>query len=280
MNIVLTPNPSHLEAVDPVVEGQARAEQMRKSPKEVLPILIHGDAALAGQGIIYETLQLCRLHGYSTGGTLHIVINNQIGFTTLPQDSRSTRYCTDVAKGFGVPVFHVNAEDPQGCVHAARLALELRQQFGCDVFIDLNGYRKYGHNEGDEPMFTQPLEYQLIKNKKTIREIYRQQLIDQGVLTGAQADASEAQFKESLHAAIEQQQSAPPKEEKQPIKDTGAPVVTKVPADTLRSLAHAFCAVPSGFNIHPKIQRHVEERLAMVDGDPNKASIDWGMENI
>ena len=277
MQFVLTPNPSHLEAVDPVVEGQARAEQQRKSPKEILPVLVHGDAALAGQGVIYETLQLCKLRGYSTGGTLHIVINNQIGFTTLPQDSRSTLYCTDVAKGFGAPVFHVNAEDPQGCVQVAKLAIELRQQFGCDVFIDLNGYRKYGHNEGDEPMFTQPLEYQMIKNKKTIREIYREQLIQEGVLTREQADATETQFKESLRTELESQKSLPTKEEKPAPQVMNTPVATSVPAETLISLARTFCSVPTGFNVHPKIQRLLGDRLAMVTGDPDKPSIDWGM---
>ncbi len=277
LNFVLTPNPSHLEAVDPVVEGQARAEQQRKSSKEILPVLVHGDAALAGQGVIYETLQLCKLRGYRTGGTLHIVINNQIGFTTLPQDSRSTLYCTDIAKGFGAPVFHVNAEDPQGCVQVAKLALELRQEFGCDVFIDLCGYRKYGHNEGDEPMFTQPLEYQLIKNKKSIREIYRDQLIEQGVITQAEAQGAEAQFKESLHKELESQKSQPPKEEKLAPQEARAPVETKVSAETLLSLAREFSTVPSGFNVHPKIQRHLGERLAMVTSDPNKPTIDWGM---
>lgn len=277
IHFVLTPNPSHLEAVDPVVEGQARAEQQRKSAQEILPVLVHGDAALAGQGVIYETLQLCKLRGYSTGGTLHIVINNQIGFTTLPQDSRSTLYCTDIAKGFGAPVFHVNAEDPQGCVQVAKLALELRQQFGCDVFIDINGYRKYGHNEGDEPMFTQPLEYQLIKNKKSIREIYREQLIQEGVITEAQAQEAEAQFKESLRSELEAQKSVPPKEEKPAVQAASAPIVTRVPAETLLSLARTFCTVPSGFNIHPKIQRLLGERLAMVTGDPKKPTIDWGM---
>lgn len=163
--VTLVANPSHLESVDPVVEGIARAKQELK--KNALPILIHGDAAVAGQGVVYETIQLSGLNGYKTGGTLHLIINNQIGFTTLPKDSRSTPYCTEIALAFGAPIFHVNAEDPEGCVRAAKLAIDLRQKFKCDVFIDLYCYRKYGHNEGDEPTFTQPLEYSIIKGKKT-----------------------------------------------------------------------------------------------------------------
>ena len=174
VTVALTPNPSHLEAVDPVVEGQTRAKQDLRNEalaiKKIIPILVHGDAAISGQGVVDETLQLYRLKGYETGGTVHVVINNQIGFTTLPRDARSTYYCTDIARSFGAPVFHVNAEDPEGCVYATILAVEIRQKFHCDVFIDLNCYRKYGHNETDEPAFTQPIEYQLIRKKRPIRK--------------------------------------------------------------------------------------------------------------
>ena len=173
VQINLTPNPSHLEAVDPVVEGQAKAFQIEIGEEEgqdrVMPVLIHGDAAISGQGVVYETMQFVNLLGYQTGGTVHIVINNQIGFTTLPVEGRSTRYCTDIAKAFGAPIFHVNAEDPEACIYATILATEIRQKFHRDVFIDLVGYRKYGHNESDEPAFTQPLEYQMIRKKKPIR---------------------------------------------------------------------------------------------------------------
>ena len=168
VKITLTPNPSHLESIDPVVEGQSRAKQFLSNDierKEIVPVLIHGDASLSGQGVIYETLQLSKLQGYTTGGTIHFVINNQIGFTTIPRDLRSTLYCTDIAKSFGVPAFHVDAEDPEGCVLASLLAFELRKRFHCDVFIDLNCYRKYGHNEGDEPAFTQPIEYSSSERK-------------------------------------------------------------------------------------------------------------------
>ncbi len=207
VTVTLVANPSHLESVDPVVEGIARAKQELKGDKlqrqEIVPILIHGDAAVAGQGVVYETMQLSRLYGYATGGTIHIIINNQIGFTALPEETRSTRYCSDIAKAFGAPVFHVNAEDPEGCVRAAKLSIELRQQFQCDVFIDLYCYRKYGHNESDEPTFTQPLEYSLIKNKKTIRELFRDQLIKENVLDEAKAQELENGFKQGLQKALE-----------------------------------------------------------------------------
>jgi 2-oxoglutarate dehydrogenase E1 component len=188
ITVTLSANPSHLEAVDPVVEGQARAKQELKGHETVLPILIHGDASVAGQGVVYETLQLSKLKGYETGGTLHVVINNQIGFTTLPKDGRSTQYCTDIALTFGAPVFHVNAEKPEACVYAMLLALKIRQKFHCDVFLDLNCYRKYGHNEGDEPAFTQPQEYKVIREKKSIRELYKESLIQEGVLTMAASE--------------------------------------------------------------------------------------------
>ncbi len=191
VTVTLVANPSHLESVDPVVEGITRAKQELKRDKlqrqEIVPILIHGDAAVAGQGVVYETMQLSRLNGYATGGTIHLVINNQIGFTALPKETRSTAYCSDIAKAFGAPVFHVNAEDPEGCVRVAKLSIELRQKFQCDVFIDLNCYRKYGHNESDEPTFTQPLEYGLIKSKRTIREIFCDRLIQQQIFDEAQS---------------------------------------------------------------------------------------------
>ncbi len=209
VSVVLTANPSHLEAVDPVVEGQTRARQELRGRKEVIPILIHGDASVAGQGVVYETLQLSKLVGYQTGGTVHIVINNQIGFTTLPKDGRSTRYCTDIALSFGAPVFHVNAEDPDACVYAALLALKIRQKFHIDVFIDLNCYRKYGHNEGDEPAFTQPQQYEIIRAKKTIRSLYLEKLTSSGLMSPAVGVAAETEFKDKLQKAIDQVSSKP-----------------------------------------------------------------------
>jgi 2-oxoglutarate dehydrogenase E1 component len=285
VTVTLVANPSHLEAVDPVVEGIARAKQELKGDraqrKEIIPILIHGDASVAGQGIVYETMQLSRLNGYATGGTLHIIINNQIGFTTLPKDSRSTRYCSEIGRAFGAPVFHVNAEDPEGCVRVAKLAVEIRQTFQCDVYIDLYCYRKYGHNEGDEPTFTQPLEYTLIRGKRSIREIFRDQLIQEKVLSEVQAQEFENEFKKGLQQALENIQSiAKPKNERpvEPLKETlPSDIKTAVDAQVLISLAERFCTVPSEIRIHPKVNRLLQERSAMVHGDPNQATIDWGM---
>jgi 2-oxoglutarate dehydrogenase E1 component len=282
VHVTLVANPSHLEAVDPVVEGIVRAKQellkSKAQRQKIAPILLHGDAAVAGQGVVYETIQLSKLTGYATGGTLHLVINNQIGFTTLPKDSRSTPYCCEIAKAFGSPVFHVNAEDPEGCVRAARLATSLRQKFGCDVFLNMNCYRKYGHNEGDEPTFTQPVEYALIKSKPTIREIFTQQLVKEGVLNQSQADELQAEFKQELQQALEQvpglSMAKPPLEKEEQITSDSPPLVEK---KTLLALAEKFCSVPDGFQIHPKIRRLFQERLQMLQAGDTEAKIDWGM---
>ncbi len=287
VEVILAANPSHLEAVSAVVEGLVRAKQELKNDemqrKTVVPILIHGDSSVAGQGVVYETLQLSKLEGYTTGGTIHLVVNNQIGFTTVPKESRSTRYCTDIARAFGSPVLHVNAEDPECCVQAAILAIELRQRFHIDVFIDINCYRKYGHNEGDEPTFTQPLEYKRIREKKTIREIYKDKLVEQGVIDQKRADYLEEEFKQSLSAALFEVSSL----KKDPStlslpagKETLAieshPL--QVTGEMLRSLASSFCLVPEGFNLHPKIARLIKERLAMVEDIASKKKVvDWGM---
>jgi len=286
VQVDLAPNPSHLEAVDPVVEGEAYAKQILRGDsekKEVIPILVHGDAAVAGQGVVYETLQMYRLKGYSTGGTIHVVVNNQIGFTTLPEDGRSTRYCTDIARTFGAPVFHVNVEDPEGCIYAANLAVELRQRFHCDVFIDLNCFRKYGHNEGDEPAFTQPLEYQLIRKKKPIRELYRDDLIHQGVLEREMAEALEEEFKDSLQEAKAgiaiPKMKKPKKEAPEPIKREKLfkPVKTGVNKATLQELSEHICFVPEDFNIHRKLTNLMKDRLAMAQG---QRPLDWGMAEL
>ena len=280
VTIALVANPSHLESVDPVVEGIVRAKQELKGSKQqrkqVVPILLHGDAAVAGQGVVYETIQMSKLNGYATGGTVHIVINNQIGFTTLPKDTRSTTYCCEIARAFGAAVFHVNAEDPEGCVRAANLAIELRQKFECDVFIDMHCYRKYGHNEGDEPTFTQPVEYALIKTKKSIREIFREQLVKEGVLSDDAAQQSQNEFKQELQKALEgipaiAAEKAPPKE------TSSAEVLPSVDAKTLIALADKFCSIPEDFRIHPKIKKLQQDRLLMLQGDPATPRIDWGM---
>jgi 2-oxoglutarate dehydrogenase E1 component len=283
--ITLSANPSQLEAVDPVVEGQARAKQELKGHETVLPILIHGDASVAGQGVVYETLQLSKLTGYETGGTVHIVINNQIGFTTVPKDGRSTQYCTDIAFTFGAPVFHVNGENPEACVYAILLALKIRQKFHCDVFIDLNCYRKYGHNEGDEPAFTQPQEYKIIREKKSARELYRDKLVQEGIFDMAVSEKIENEFRAHLQETLDklasqiasQIASKVPAAESPPKESLLTSIATAVPAKTLIELAEDFCHVPAGFHIHPKIGKHVEERLLMVQGNSDEPKIDWGM---
>lgn len=291
VNIALTPNPSHLEAVDPVVEGQIKAKQILRNSEaslnQVIPILVHGDAAISGQGIVYETMQLSKLTGYNTGGTIHVVINNQIGFTTIPEDSRSTFYCTDIAKAFGSPVFHVNAEDPEGCFSAAILAIELRQKFHCDVFIDLNCYRKYGHNETDEPSFTQPLEYKIIREKKPIREIYRDDLIQQGILEKQMAEALESEFKKDLQEALSEtkakiEKKAIKKKEEDFLPGTKEEnpfqfVDTAVSLQVLEEMGQKICTVPQGYTVHPKLENLIKERLNMVKRTPDAKPLDWGM---
>lgn len=289
VRVDMSPNPSHLEAVDPVVEGMALAKQVmlkdEKKRDKVVPVLIHGDAALAGQGVIYETLQMYNLQGYGTGGTVHFVINNQIGFTTLPKDARSTRYCTDIARAFSAPVFHVNAEDPEGCVYATILAMEIRQKFDSDVFIDLNCYRKYGHNEGDEPAFTQPLEYQLIRKKKPIREIFRDELIQQGVLEKYMAETLETEFKNSLNQALKGYKTpepikAAPKSVPKNNENAATEIDTKVPFEILQEVSNRFCAVPDGFNINPKLANLMKERLSMTSAETGSKPVDWGMAEM
>ncbi len=196
VRVVLSPNPSHLEAVDPVIEGRTRADQTDRSvpaattaPASTLPLLIHGDAAFAAQGVVAETFNLARLDGYSTGGTVHLIANNQVGFTTGPREGRSTAYSSDLAKGFDAPIVHVNADDPEACLAAARLAMMYRQAFGHDVVIDLVGYRRYGHNEGDEPAYSQPAMYTRIAEHPSVRELYQAQLVEVGAITAAEAEA-------------------------------------------------------------------------------------------
>jgi 2-oxoglutarate dehydrogenase E1 component len=285
IKVTLPPNPSHLESVNAVVEGQVRAKQFLQDDKErskILPLLIHGDAALAGQGVVYEALQLFKLPGYTTGGTIHFALNNHIGFTTLPRDTRSTLYCTDIAHAFNFPIFHVNAEDPESCIEATLLAYEIRQQFHCDVFIDLNCYRKYGHNESDEPFFTQPLEYQLIRKKKLIRDLYRESLLERSVIDQQVIDQMEKKFRQDLqdvHSKVLEQLKKDPEDKKETVEEVDQellfkPFETGVPQATLLEVARRFSHIPEGFQLHPKLERLVKERLSMVE--ENKA-IDWGM---
>lgn len=275
--ISIAPNASHLDSADSISEGICRAKQDRvKEKRSILPILMHGDASMAGQGVIYETLQLSSLPGYETQGTIHIVINNQVGFTTSSKEGRSTRYCSDLGKAFDCPIFHVNAEDPLSCIYVAKLSIDIRQQFGIDVFIDLNCYRKYGHNEGDEPFFTQPLEYALIQSKETIYSRFCKTLIEEQILSKEDIEKRASAFKELLQQHLN---NIPPASERLPCTSTPPGfdhVKTAVDKSTLLSLATKFCAPPTGVNVHPKIQRLMQERLTQLQED-NKPSIDWGM---
>ncbi len=280
IKLTMAPNPSHLETIDPVIEGQTRAKQFlvgdEQERKHILPLLMHGDAALAGQGVVYETLQLSQLPGYETGGTIHIAVNNQVGFTTSPQEGRSTPYCTDIARTFGIPVLHVNGDDPENCVRVALFAFEIRQRFHCDVFIDFNCYRKYGHNEGDEPAFTQPLEYQLIRKKTPVNSLYRDQLIQEGIIEQDVALAHEEQIRKDLQEAYTKTQQAP--EQKSPTLqetfDPFRPVETRVELPLLQQVAERFSIIPADFHPHPKLANLFKERLQAVQQDK---PLDWGL---
>jgi 2-oxoglutarate dehydrogenase E1 component len=269
IHLSLTPNPSHLEAVNPVVEGRVRAKQRRFGDTERklgIPILIHGDAAFAGQGLVAETLNLSQLEGYRTGGTIHIVVNNQIGFTTVPADARSTRYCTDVAKMIDAPIFHVHGEDPEAVVAVGELALDFRQKFGRDVVIDLVCFRRHGHNEGDEPVFTQPLMYAKIKDRPTVTELYTEQLIMMGELTVDEADTIRETFSDKMQQIYDEVHHHQDSHRNAPgfsshwsglsSHHTFEPVETGVPAETLKRIARgAFATLPSEFKRNPKLDR-------------------------
>jgi len=289
--VTLASNPSHLEAVDPVVEGMARAKQDRIVPPDdgtaqfpvrpkdgypVLSLLIHGDAAFAGQGVVAETLNLSALSGYRTGGTVHVVINNQLGFTTAPLAARSSFYPTDVAKMVQAPIFHVNGDDPEATVRAARLAFRFRQQFHKDVVIDLVCYRRHGHNEGDDPSYTQPLMYQRIQARRSVRKLYTETLVRRGDITLADAEAALDDFNGRLQAVLDEVRTAAPEPPTTlPVHEVTEPVVppimTGVDADTLTELFGATMQVPDGFTLHPKLARQLEARSAMVAA----GSVDW-----
>jgi 2-oxoglutarate dehydrogenase E1 component len=284
MPLTLAPNPSHLEFVNPVVEGRARAAQEQRDqpgapssdPHASLAVLIHGDAAFPGQGIVAETLNLSQLTGYQTGGTIHIIINNQLGFTTQPRDTRSTLYASDLAKGFEMPIVHVNADDPHACIAVARMAYAYREQFGKDFLIDLVGYRRWGHNEGDEPTFTQPLMYDRIANHPTVRELWARELERQGVIASADADAMVTKVQEQLKQA-RQQATEQPDAYKTTL--TGeAPsaigtIVTAVPAERLLEFNEALLARPADFTPHPKLERALQRRRNALQ---EARAIDWG----
>jgi multifunctional 2-oxoglutarate metabolism enzyme len=288
VHVVLSPNPSHLEAVDPVIEGRTRADQTDRStsvatvdPTTALPVLIHGDAAFAAQGVVAETLNLARLDGYATGGTVHLIANNQVGFTTGPREGRSTDYSSDLAKGFDAPIIHVNADDPEACLAAARLAMMYRQKFGHDVVIDLVGYRRFGHNEGDEPAYTQPAMYAAIAEHPSVRELYQAILVEAGVITQPDAEAKvKAALKElaAVQGALRKGADEPEGEldrgsEAIPQEEVAEPE-TAVALDRLRALNAGINAVPDRFTVHPKLVKQLDRRGAALAKD--EQSVDWG----
>jgi multifunctional 2-oxoglutarate metabolism enzyme len=284
VTVSLSPNPSHLEYVNPVIEGRARADQTSRKARElvhdpnaVLPVLIHGDAAFPGQGIVAETLNLQALRGYSTGGTLHVIANNQLGFTTDPDESRSTRYASDLAKGFDIPIIHVNADDVEACISAVRLAHAFRQAFNRDALIDLIGYRRFGHNETDEPAYTQPTMYERIKNHPPVRSIYTDALAREGVVSRDEssqiAEAAYAKVGEA-HDELKRSMGGPPDTGQHELDRTmSREPRTTVPEDTLHSLNEQLLRVPDGFNVHRKLKPFLERRREAF-GQPD-GRIDW-----
>jgi multifunctional 2-oxoglutarate metabolism enzyme len=298
--VYIAANPSHLEAVDPVLEGIVRAKQDRLDlageAYTVLPLLLHGDAAFAGQGVVAETLNLSQLRGYRTGGTIHLVVNNQVGFTTSPSSSRSSFYSTDVARMVQAPIFHVNGDDPEACVRVAELAFDFRQEFNKDVVIDLVCYRRRGHNEGDDPSMTQPLMYNLIEAKRSVRKLYTEALTGRGDITIEESEAALKDYQAQLERAFTETQAAakapvmPEPDDpaygrgglERPtaqVRDQAEPpreVRTAISTDVLHSIGDAFVRPPEGFTVHPKIQQLMERRQSMTrDG-----GIDWAMAEL
>jgi 2-oxoglutarate dehydrogenase E1 component len=271
MTVSVAPNPSHLEFVNPVVEGVVRAKQDNQGDLDrlrYLPILLHGDAAFAGQGIVAETLNLAGLDGYTTGGTIHVVVNNQIGFTTLPQDARSSTYCTDVARMVQAPIIHVNGDDPEAVVHAAALAFEYRQRFKRDIVIDMVGYRRWGHNEGDEPSYTQPLMYAKIKTHPSVAHIYADALLRTSVVSREELDALWAAKK----AAMQREEDEDAVQAVRPAPMVASPVDASAMRGRLRTILSALGSVPEGFEIHPKLMPFVKRRHELMEG---KGEVDW-----
>jgi 2-oxoglutarate dehydrogenase E1 component len=290
MHLTLAFNPSHLEIVNPVVEGSVRARQHRRKDrqgKEVLPVLIHGDAAFAGQGVVMETLNLSQTRGYGTGGTVHIVVNNQIGFTTSdPRDSRSTLYCTDVVKMVEAPIFHVNGDDPEAAIMAIEIALDYRNKFKKDVVVDLVCFRKLGHNEQDEPMVTQPLMYKIINEHPGTRKLYADKLAAQGVIGADDADQMMMSYRQALEAGYHTNKTIlsnykPPFAVNwSPYKNTkwNENDDTTLPLADLQVLAEKLTTIPPNFKLHPRVEKIIADRRLMGQG---KMPVDWGMaENL
>jgi 2-oxoglutarate dehydrogenase E1 component len=280
--ISMAPNPSHLEAVNPVVEGIVRAKQGRLGDtdrRRIMPVLIHGDAAFTGQGVVAETLNLSQLYGYRTGGTIHLVINNQIGFTTNPMESRSSVYCTDIARMVQAPIFHVNGDDPEACVRALEVAFDFRQQFRKDVVIDMICYRRHGHNEGDDPSYTQPIMYRKIDALKPVSELYSQQLMREGLVTAEQVNRWRTKIAQRLDEGFEEAKQFPVKYEVQEMgfsePDSTAAVSARTAADrpALDRVIDVLTTMPDGFHLHPKLKDFVEKRKTALDN----GTVDWAL---
>ncbi len=283
IRVTLMPNPSHLEFVNPVVGGFSRARQFDgpskhsgHDPFAVVPVVMHGDAAFGGEGVVAETLNMARLHGYDVGGTLHVIVNNQVGFTTDPDDSRSTFYASDLAKGFGIPVVHVNADDPEACLASVRLAMAYRARFKDDFVIDLVGYRRHGHNEGDEPFYTQPTLYRTISQHPTVRALFADKLRQEGVVADTDVQAMQGEIAARLRTAQDHVREFEPVGDDELDPDHELPMI---PADTgvalpsLEAVNRALVSLPEGFKPHPKLWRQLERRGK--EFGPDK-SLDWG----
>ncbi|MDQ3462327.1 MAG: multifunctional oxoglutarate decarboxylase/oxoglutarate dehydrogenase thiamine pyrophosphate-binding subunit/dihydrolipoyllysine-residue succinyltransferase subunit, partial [Actinomycetota bacterium] len=278
IEVELAANPSHLEAVDPVVEGMVRAHQDlvdQPTSYSILPLLVHGDAAFAGQGVVAETLNLSDLRGYRTGGTVHLVIDNQLGFTTAPESGRSSVYATDVAKMVQAPIFHVNGDDPEACVRVARLAFEYRQAFHRDVVIDMWCYRRFGHNEGDDPSYTQPLLYRRIEQRRSVRKLYVELLVKRSDLTLEEAEGALDDFSERLQQAFDQTRALRRPDQVATRRLPPPPpgdVVTAVDRDVLATVLDSLDRSPDGFAVHPKLARQFDARRQLWE----TGKVDWG----
>jgi 2-oxoglutarate dehydrogenase E1 component len=280
IQVSLVPNPSHLEVVNPVLQGRARAFQRQaadariRDERRVVPICIHGDAAFPGEGIVPETMNLSRLRAYRVGGTLHLIVNNQVGFTTDPIDARSTRYASDIAKGFEMPIIHVNGDDAEACVIAMRIAVAYRTRFAKDFLVDLVGYRRWGHNEGDEPNFTQPLLYERVRSHPTPRQVWGARLVDEGIVSAAEVEALDAEIAAGYQALFEASKSATteshaPEEPELPAPD----VLTAVPAEDLSRWNDSLLTYPADFTPHPRLAKQLERRREALGPG---GGIDWG----
>jgi 2-oxoglutarate dehydrogenase E1 component len=282
VKVSLVSNPSHLEAVDPVLEGVVRAKQdiidMADAGFTVLPILMHGDAAFAGQGVVAETLNMSQLRGYRTGGTVHLVVNNQVGFTAAPASSRSSIYATDVARMIEAPIFHVNGDDPEACARVAELAFEYRQAFHKDVVIDLICYRRRGHNEADNPSFTQPLMYDLIDKKRSVRKLYTEALIGRGDITVEEAEQALKDYQDQLESVFAEVRAAKSQAPAEPVAPPSGPefpvmVPTAIADETVKRIVESQVSFPEGITVHPRLQPQLARRATMVED----GTIDWAM---